>query len=200
MIQVILVRHGETEYNAQGRLQGYSPVPLSTRGRQQAMLVGPRVQPLRPTVLYSSDIQRAHETATILSQHVGLPVQPCTGLREWNIGNWIDRIAEEFYAHLADIGAHPATHVPEGGESQVQTQARIVAQMQAWADQHPETTILGVSHGLAIDLFVRHILGLDVRQTPPYRIANASINIFRYQAGTWEIVTLNDIGHLTSLA
>jgi broad specificity phosphatase PhoE len=68
VIQVILVRHGETEYNAQGRLQGYSPVPLSTRGRQQAMLVGPRVQPLRPTVLYSSDIQRAHETAAILSE------------------------------------------------------------------------------------------------------------------------------------
>ena len=199
-MQVILVRHGETEYNAQGRLQGYAPVSLSTRGRQQAMLVGPRVQPLRPTVLYSSDIQRAHETAAILSEHVGLPVQLCTGLREWNIGNWIDRMAEEFYAHLAAIRAHPATHVPEGGESQVQTQARMVAQMHAWADQHAEATILGVSHGMAIDLFVRHILGLDVRQSPPYRIANASINIFRYQDKKWEIVTLNDIGHLTSLA
>src|SRR5215510_10893980 len=130
-MQVILVRHGETEYNAQGRLQGYSPVSLSARGRQQAMLVGPRVQPLRPTVLYSSDIQRAHETAVILSEHVGLPVQLCTGLREWNIGNWNARMAEEFYVQLAAIGAHPETHGPEGGESQEQTQARIVAQMQA---------------------------------------------------------------------
>ncbi len=198
-MQVILVRHGETEYNAQGRLQGYSPVPLSMRGRQQAMLVGPRVRPLRPTVLYSSDIQRAHETATILSQHTGLPVQPCPGLREWNIGNWIDRMAEDFYAHLAAMGVHPATHVPEGGESQVQTQARMVAQMQDWADQHAGATILGVSHGTAIDLFVRHILGLDVRQSPPYRIPNASVNIFRYQDEKWEIVTLNDIGHLTAL-
>jgi broad specificity phosphatase PhoE len=121
-------------------------------------------------VLYSSDIQRAHETATILSQHLGLPVQPCPGLREWNIGHWIDRMAEDFYAHLIAIGAHPATHVPEGGESHVQTQARMVAQMQAWADQHAEATILGVSHGMAIDLFVRHILGLDVRQS--HRIAS----------------------------
>lgn len=199
-MQVILVRHGETEYNAQGRLQGYSPVPLSQRGRQQAMLVGPRVQPLRPTVLYSSDVWRAHETATILAQHLGLSVQLCAGLREWNIGNWIDRMAEDFYAHLATIGAHPATHVPEDGESQVQTQARMVAQMQAWAEQHAEATILGVSHGMAIDLFVRHILELDVRQVPPYRIANASINIFRHYDKQWEIVTLNDIGHLTSLA
>jgi len=198
-MQVILVRHGETEYNAQGRLQGYSPVPLSARGRQQARLVGPRVQPLRPAVLYSSDIQRAHETATILSQHVGLPVQACPGLREWNIGNWMDRMAEDFYAHLAAIGAHPATHVPEGGESQVQTQTRMVAQMQDWAEQHAEGTILGVSHGTAIDLFVRHILGLDVHQSPPYHIANASINIFRYQDEQWEIITLNEVGHLISL-
>ena len=76
----------------------------------------------------------------------------------------------------------------------------MVAQMQAWADQHLEATILGVSHGMAIDLFVRHIFGLDVRHSPPYRIANASVNIFRYQEGKWEIVTLNDIGHLIPLA
>src|SRR5439155_8602374 len=114
-------------------------------------------------MLYSSDIRRAHETAAILSQHVGLPVQPCPGLREWNIGHWIDRMAEEFYAHLAAVGAHPATHVPEGGESQVQTQARMVAQMQAWADQPAEATILGVGPGMATGLVVRPVLALDVR-------------------------------------
>jgi len=199
-MQAILVRHGETQYNAQGLLQGYSPVPLSPRGRQQALLVGPRVRLLRPTVFYSSDIQRAHETATIMSQHVDLPVQLCAGLREWNIGNWIDRLADEFYAHLEAIGAHPVTYVPEGGESQLQTQARIVAQMQEWAVQHAEETILGVSHGLAIDLLVRHMLGLDVMQPPPYRIANASVTIFSCQDGQCEVITLNDISHLEALA
>jgi broad specificity phosphatase PhoE len=53
---------------------------------------------------------------------------------------------------------------------------------------------------MAIDLFVRHICGLDVMQPPPYRIANSSVNIFRFQDGKWEIVTLNDIGHLEPLA
>jgi len=115
MMQAILVRHGETEYNAQGMLQGYSPVPLSARGRQQAMLVGQRLRSIRPAAFYSSDIQRAHETALIISQHVGLPVQLCPGLREWNIGNWINRMADEFYTHLAAMGAHPATYVLEGG-------------------------------------------------------------------------------------
>ena len=72
--------------------------------------------------------------------------------------------------------------------------------MQAWATQHEGETILGVSHGMAIDLFVRHIFGLDVMQPPPYRIVNASVNIFRFQAGQWEVVTLNDIAHLAILA
>ena len=196
----ILVRHGETEYNANGMLQGYAPVPLSARGRQQAMLVAQRLQAVRPAVFYSSDIQRAHETALIIGQHIGLPVQPCVGLREWNVGNWINRMADEFYAHIAAMGAHPATYVPEGGESQLQTQARMVAQMQAWAAQHAGETVLGVSHGMAIDLFVRHLFGLDVRQPPPYRIVNTSVNIFRCQDGRWEVVTLNDIAHLAALA
>ena len=76
----------------------------------------------------------------------------------------------------------------------------MVAQMQDWATQHEGETILGVSHGTAIDLFVRHIFGLDVMQLPPYRIVNTSINIFRCQAGQWEVVTLNDIAHLATLA
>lgn len=199
-MKAILVRHGETAYNATGLLQGYSPVPLSPHGRQQAMLVGPRLRSLRPTLLYSSDIARAHETASIINQSLALPIQPCPGLREWNIGNWVDRQATDFFAHLTAIGAHPATYVPEGGESQLQTQARMVAQMQAWAQQHADETILGVSHGMAIDLFVRHLLGLDVHHTPPYRITNTSISIFSYQQGQWEVVTLNDVGHLETLA
>jgi len=64
-MQVILVRQGETEYNAQGRLPGYASVPLSTRGRQQAMLVGPRVQSLRPAVLSSSDMQHRIANASV---------------------------------------------------------------------------------------------------------------------------------------
>lgn len=199
-MKVILVRHGETAYNAQGLLQGYAPVPLNPRGRAQAQRVGPRVQTLRPTVFYSSDIQRAHETATIVQAHVNLPIHPCPGLREWNIGTWVDRPADEFYGHLAAIGAHPATYVPEGGESQVQTQARMVAHMQDWAERHAGETILGVSHGLAIDLWIRHLLGLEVRQPQPYHISNTSVNIFQYTAGQWAIITFNDIGHLDALA
>jgi broad specificity phosphatase PhoE len=68
--------------------------------------------------------------------------------------------------------------------------------MQALATQHAGETILCVTHGLAIDLLTRHVLGLDVMQEPTYRIANASLNIFSVQQGVWEVATFNDITHL----
>jgi len=199
-MKAVLVRHGETEHNANGIFQGYSPVPLSAWGRQQATLVAERLVSIRPQVLYSSDLRPAQETADIISQRLGLPVQLCEGLREWNIGTWIGQPNAAYLAHLQALGAHRVTHVPEGGESQLQTQARIVAQMQELARQHAGETIVCVSHGTAIDLLVRHILGLDVMQTPAYSIVNTSVNIVRCQDGTWEVVTLNEMRHLEALA
>jgi broad specificity phosphatase PhoE len=179
--------------------KGYSPVPLSARGHLQAALVAERLVSLRPQVLYSSDLRRALETADIISQRLGLPVQLCEGLREWNIGTWIGQSTVAYQEHLQAAGAHPVTYVPAGGESQLHTQARIVAQMQALARQHAGETIVCVSHGTAIDLLVRHILGLDVMQPPAFRIANTSVNIFNFQGGAWEVVTLNELRHLESL-
>ena len=113
-MKVYLVRHGETDYNATGIFQGYAPVPLSTRGRQQAALVAERLASIRPTVLYSSDIQRTQETAAIIGQRLELPVQLCQGLREWHVGTWAGQPVDAYRAHLQSLGAHPATYVPEG--------------------------------------------------------------------------------------
>jgi broad specificity phosphatase PhoE len=198
-MKVLLVRHGETDNNATHVFQGYGPVPLNARGRHQATLVAERLCSVRPSILYSSDILRAHETATIISQRLQLPVQVCAGLREWNVGAWAGKPTAAYTAHLEAVNAHPVTHIPPDGESQLQTQARMIAQMQTFGEQHRGETILCVSHGKAIDLFTRHILGLDVMATPAYGIANTSVNIFTWQDGIWEVVTLNEIRHLETL-
>jgi broad specificity phosphatase PhoE len=191
-----LVRHGETEHNAQGIFQGYDPIPLSTRGRQQAALVAERLLSIQPRVFYSSDILRAQETAAVISQRLQLPIQLCPGLREWHVGTWAGQPVSAFEAHLQALGAHPVTYTPEGGESQLQTQTRMVAQMCAFANQHAGETVLCVSHGRAIDLFVRHVLGLDVMRQPAYHIANTSVSVLQCQNGVWEVITLNEIRHL----
>lgn len=199
-MKVVLVRHGETDHNATGILQGHARIPLNARGRRQAALVAERLATLRPSVLYSSDILRAHETATIISEQLRLPIQFCEGLREWHVGTWAGKPVADYTAHLEAVNAHPVTYTPSGGESQMQTQNRMVAQMQTFLHQHRGETILCVSHGRAIDLFARHILGLDVMETPAYGITNTSVNIFSFQDGDWEVVTLNEIRHLEALS
>jgi broad specificity phosphatase PhoE len=198
-MKIFLVRHGETDNNATGVLQGHRPIPLNARGRRQAALVANRLRALRPCKLYSSDILRAQETATIISEQLQLPVQFCEGLREWHVGAWAGKPVAEYTAHLEAVNAHPVTYIPECGESQMQTQSRMVAQMQAFLQQHLGETILCVSHGKAIDLFARHILGLDVMEKPAYGITNTSVNIFSFQDGVWEVITLNEIRHLETL-
>jgi broad specificity phosphatase PhoE len=198
-MKVFLVRHGETDNNATRVFQGHTPVPLNVRGRRQAALVAERLAKIRPSVLYSSDILRAQETATIIGQKLQQPVRLCEGLREWNVGAWAGKPVADYTAHLEATNAHPVTYIPQDGESQLQTRDRMVAQMQTLAQQHRDETILCVSHGKAIDLFTRHVLGLDVMATPAYGITNTSVNIFTSQDGVWEVVTLNEIRHLETL-
>ena len=185
-----------TDYNAKRVFQGYGPIPLSDRGRQQAARVAERLKDLTPTILYSSDVLRTQETAQFISQSIGMPVHLCEGLREWDVGTWEDRHVDELATHLQEIGANIVSYVPEGGESQLQTQERLIAQMNTFAAQHAGETIVCVSHGKAIDMFARHVLGLDAMVSPSYSIINTSVNIFSWENDAWGVVTLNDIGHL----
>ena len=113
-MKVFLVRHGETNYNAKRLFQGYPPIPLSARGRQQAARVAQRLTDLTPKVLYSSDIRRAEETAEFISQCLDMPIQHCEGLREWDVGIWEHKTATEFDTHLQAIGYIGNDMAPDG--------------------------------------------------------------------------------------
>lgn len=198
-MRAVLVRHGETDFNAKRIFQGYGDIPLSDLGRRQSARVAERLMDMRFDVFYSSDILRTMQTAEAISQRLGMSPTPCEGLREWHVGTWEGKPVDVFEAHLDAIGAHVVDYVPEGGESQLQTQERMVAQMQAFAAQHAGETVLCVSHGRAIDMFARHVLGLDAMREPPYTITNTSVSIFDWQDHQWHLVTLNEIRHLEAL-
>ncbi len=135
MATLLLVRHGETDWNAEGRLQGHTDRPLNEHGRRQARGLAERLAGDAITAVYSSDLSRARETAEILAEPLGLPVVTDPDLRERNWGNWEGLTGSERdrVEHVGeDVGAH--------GERMLRAILRI-------AEQHSGERVVVVTHG-----------------------------------------------------
>ena len=164
MVRLLLVRHGETEWNAQGRYQGRSDVPLSEIGRQQALAARDRLAGEEIHAAYTSDLQRAWETAeTILGPH-GLSLYAEPRLREIYFGEWegltYDEIVHRYPKALAAWEADPVNVPPPGGEALSQVVTRVQAALSEIAAAHQDQTVLLVAHGGALQVLICLVLGL----------------------------------------
>ena len=135
MTQLLLVRHGETDWNASGRLQGHTDRPLSDFGRRQARQLAEDLATEELDAIYASDLARARETAEIVGERLGLPVRLDPDLREKDWGNWegltsVERDRVEFV-----------------GESTEEHQERILRSLRNIAERHPDGHVLVVTHG-----------------------------------------------------
>jgi broad specificity phosphatase PhoE len=136
MTRLLLVRHGETDWNADGRLQGQTDRPLSEFGRQQARRLADELAAEDLEAIYSSDLARARETAEIVGARVGLPVMLDRGLREKDWGTWEGLTAVE------------RARVEFAGESTEAHQERILRALQRISERHPgDGSVLVVTHG-----------------------------------------------------
>jgi 2,3-bisphosphoglycerate-dependent phosphoglycerate mutase len=131
----LLVRHGETDWNADGRLQGQTDRPLSDFGRQQARRLADELATEDFEAIYSSDLARARETAEIVGARVGLPVELDPDLREKDWGTWEGLTAAE------------RDRVEFAGESTEAHQERILQALQRISERHPGGNVLVVTHG-----------------------------------------------------
>jgi len=132
---LLLVRHGETDWNAEGRLQGHTDTPLNDYGRRQAAALAEELAGDGIAAIYASDLSRARETAEILGGRIGLPVTVETDLREKNWGSW--------------EGLTPAEResVEYVGESTEEHRERTLRALVAIAERHPGERVLVVTHG-----------------------------------------------------
>lgn len=162
--RLLLLRHGQTAYNATGRFQGQRDEPLDEVGRQQARTTAPVIAGMRPTVLVSSDLRRAVDTARCIADLTGLPLAVDAGLREINLGTWAGCTAEEAAALFPDEYAAWAGGEDVrrgGGETYPEVADRAAAVLEPLlAGLEPDGLAVVVTHGGTTRSVVGRMLGL----------------------------------------
>ncbi|OQP34392.1 2,3-diphosphoglycerate-dependent phosphoglycerate mutase GpmB [Pantoea latae] len=209
MLQVYLVRHGETVWNAERRIQGQSDSPLTEKGEQQAHQVGERVKHLGITHVIASDLGRTQRTAEIIADACGCTVTLEPRLRELNMGvlekRPLDGLTEEeerWRSTLVD-GTEDG-RIPQG-ESMAEMAARMHAALNACLALPAGSRPLLVSHGMALGVLISTILGLPAHAERRLRLRNCSISRVDHQrsawlAEGWVVETAGDVSHLDAPA
>ena len=202
MLHLMLVRHGETEWNVQRRYQGQSDVPLSEFGRQQAVLIAERLAGQTFDVVYASDLKRAWETASIIANRSNLEVISEPRLRELKFGileGLTFEEAEEKYPEMIAAWLEDFNNTPEGGETINQFNARIVALLDDLKDKHDEQVVLLVGHGGSLSEILRVVLGLSRQKRWYIEMENASLSEVSIAEDYISLRRLNDTCHLSVL-
>jgi broad specificity phosphatase PhoE len=202
--RLLLIRHGESTWNHEHRIQGQLDPPLSDRGRHQAALLARRLSGRRAQAIYSSDLKRAMETAAPIEKGTGLTAQPTPGLREVFLGEWEGLHNEELVERYPDAWAkwtvEPNWDLVPGGEGGDEFEARIVAALEAVLERHPHGEAIVVTHGGVIQVALHYVVGRPSRGLFPFRISNASITVIEKREGRLVIGGVNDVGHLEAEA
>jgi probable phosphoglycerate mutase len=199
-----LIRHGETDWNVAGRLQGQLDVPLNARGRAQAQRLAARLavdhqrQPF--AAIYTSDLGRAAETASAAARALALPLTSRIELRERHFGILAElTLAEAEVKHpelFAQLRARDPHFVPSGGESLTQLFERAVAALTSIAREWPGAQVIVVTHGGVLDSAWRHAMKRPLSVKREHELHNASINRVRVLDGSFELAGWGDVAHL----
>jgi probable phosphoglycerate mutase len=201
--RILLVRHGETDWNATGRLQGQSDTPLNATGHEQARRAAQRLacEPLR--ALYSSDLARALQTATIIGQTLGLTVLTSPRLRERQYGAWEGLTAAEIQARYPEQFAvwrsRSLDFAPPQGETRTQLLTRALAELNTIARRHVGEMAVVVTHGGLCYVLISYFLECLDGDRREFTFANASIHTLEATADRWSVITVNETAHLQVL-
>ena len=198
--RVLAIRHGETAWNVDTRIQGQLDIPLNDNGRWQAARMAEALADEPLHALYASDLGRAHETALALAQAVGLPVQLDRGLRERGFGVFEGRTFREIEDRWPEGSLRwrkrdPAFG-PEGGETLADFYERCVATASRLAHRHPGQSIALVAHGGVLDCLYRAGARVDLQAPRTWQLHNTSINRLLYTQDGFTLVGWGDTQHL----
>jgi 2,3-bisphosphoglycerate-dependent phosphoglycerate mutase len=203
--RIIAVRHGETAWNVDARIQGQLDIQLNDTGRWQARRVGQALSTETLSAIYSSDLGRAHETARAIGDAAGVPVVPHTGLRERRFGMFegktFDEIQQAWPEHAQNWRKRiPEWAPPDGGESLLQLRERVARTVSDLASRHYGEQIAIVAHGGVLDTLYRIATGQEVNSPRTWQLPNGAINRLLWTPEGFTLVGWSDTQHLDHAA
>jgi phosphoserine phosphatase len=200
MTKLILVRHGMTEWNAQHRYQGQSDVPLNDTGHRQAAALAQRLEGVDISAIYSSDLQRARQTAAEIASFHPLPVRDEPRLGEISFGRWegltFDEIQARWPEEMAAWFADPIKVTPPGGETLAQVAGRVKAALDDIVRANTGGTVAIVAHGGTLRVLLCAAIEIDPRAQWRFGLSTASISELQVSDSHTVLVRLNDTHHL----
>ena len=202
-VRITAVRHGETAWNVDTRIQGQMDIGLNARGQWQAQQLGAALAERGIGPIYSSDLARAHHTALAIAAHAGIAPETValhSGLRERAFGVFEGRTHAEIETHWPDEALRGRQRVPdwapEGGESPLQLRQRVAQTVAQIAARHPGEHIALVAHGGVLDMLYRLATGQAVDAPRTWELGNCAINRLLWTPQGLSLVGWADTAHL----
>ena len=203
MTSIYLVRHGQTAWNKEEVFRGRTDIPLNETGLREAGLAGEYFKGLELHAIYSSPLTRAFQTAQQIARFHPLEVRPLDGLIDMSFGSWEGRslreVEERDEAHFRQWREQPHLVKIPGGETLDEVRARAVAALGEAIGEHPEKTIVLVSHRVINKVLLCSILGLDNSHFWQIAQGTTAINLIQYRNGKYILSLMNEACHLKSL-
>ena len=198
--RLYLIRHGETDWNAEGRYQGQIDTTLSDRGRAQTACLAEALAQVPFRAVYSSPLSRSRDTARAIAARHGLPVVALDGLREVGMGEWEglteQEITARFGAVLTARRQDPERVTPGGGESLGELQARGLEAIREIVARHPGETVAVVAHGGLNKTILLGLLDAPLIRYWTIRQDNGAINVLEFDERGVRVQLLNETAHL----
>jgi 2,3-bisphosphoglycerate-dependent phosphoglycerate mutase len=199
--QICLVRHGETDWNAQHRLQGHEDIPLNARGLAQADALADELRSCSFAAIYHSDLQRATSTARAVAAERGIPMIAEPSLRERHFGDIQGLTRNEAEQRFPGVyprirAREPFEQPPGNGESLNAFAQRIGRIFSSIAANHLGQQILIVSHGGCMDIMYRIVTGKPLTEVRDFPLGNATLNWVQWQNGSWKLCAWDEKKHL----
>ncbi len=198
--RLCLVRHGETAWNAEGRVQGQTDVPLNELGHSQALAVAQALAGERFAAIYTSDLTRVRQTARPAAERLGLVPRAELRLRERHYGMFetltYREAKERFPADYARFKERDPDFDFAGGESLSAFNSRVLACVAAIAAQHAGNAVLVFTHGGVLEMVYRRAAGMPLSAARDFEIPNAALNWVEIGAEHWRVHAWAERGHL----